>query len=159
MGPPPPAPPEQPPLNATPQTPKATPLTPKVCKAVPAAPKTPSDVGTPRSTSSVESCWGPGHSQKELTMSTLANCPPNVSKEELAKWWKQKQTKFWRFKKLTGPEADEYRCKESPRVKRVLSRKKGVKDDDNGDNPEDGKNMSLLDADEDDHDSSDMQVK
>ena len=74
MGPPPPAPPEQPPLPATPQTPK-------VHKAVPAAPKTPSDVGTPRSTSSVESCWGPGLPQKELTMPTLVDCPSNASKK------------------------------------------------------------------------------
>ena len=49
--------------------------------------------------------------------------------------------------------------RESAHVKRVLSWKKGVKDDDNGDYPDDGNNMSLLDADEDDHDSSDMQVK
>lgn len=134
-----PHPPEQhplPPLLATPESSKGTPLT-------------PSDCGTPRSTSSFETRRGPGRPRKELTMPTLADCPANASKEQLAKWWKQKQTEFWRFKKLTGPEADEYRRKETARVKRVLSRKKGVEDDDNGVNPED----------EDDHNTSDMQVK
>ena len=53
---------------------------------------TPSEMGTPRSTSSVESKWGPGRPRKELTMPTLADYPQNASKEELAHWWKAKQS-------------------------------------------------------------------
>ena len=75
------------------------------------------------------------------------------------KWWKQKQSEFWRYKKLTGPQADEYNCKENAHVKRVLSRKKGLEDEDNSDNADDGDDISLLDADEEDPDTGDVQVK
>ena len=63
-------------------------------------------------------------------MPTLADCPPNATKEELSKWWKQKQTEFWWYKKLSGPDADEYRHQESAHVKWVLSHKKIMQEDD-----------------------------
>ena len=102
---------------STPPAPSAIPVpplpppqleTPKSSAVLHGGPSTPSDLGTPKSTSSLESCHGHGHPQKELTMPTLADCPPNASKEELSKW-KQKQSEFWQYKKLSGPDADDYR--------------------------------------------------
>ena len=136
--PPAPEPPAPPPSPPPPQ-----PATPKTSAVLPPALETTSDIGTPRSTSSVESrrgC-GPGHPQKELTMPTLADCPPNASKEKLSLWWKKKQSKFWQYKKLSGPEGDEYRCQESAHVKQVLSHKNGIVED-NGDGADD---VSILD--------------
>ena len=83
---------------------------------------TPSEMGTPRTTSSVESKRGPGRPCKELTMPTLADYPQNASKEELAHWWKAKQSEVWRYQKLSGPEGEDYRRQESERVKRLRSR-------------------------------------
>ena len=74
-------------------------------------------------------------------MPTLADCPPNASKEELSKWWKQKQSEFWQYKKLSGPDADDHRRQESARVKRVLSCKK-IMQADNQDGTDD---ISILD--------------
>ena len=99
--------PQQPPPSAPPLL-KQIPESPNVPNTLPATPSTPSDMGTLRSTSSVKSHHGPGCLHKELSMSTLADCPPNASKEELSKWWKQKESEFWRYKKLSGPKADEY---------------------------------------------------
>ena len=45
---------------------------------------TPFEMGTPRTTSSVESKRGPGRPHKELTMPRLADYQQNASKEELA---------------------------------------------------------------------------
>lgn len=83
---------------------------------------TPSEMGTPRSTSSVESKRGRGRPRKELTMPTLADYPQNASKDELAHWWKAKQSEVWRYQKLSGPEGEDYRRQESERVKRLRSR-------------------------------------
>ena len=124
----------------------------------PAAPSTPSDIGTPRCTSSVESCCGPGNPCKELSMPTLADCPPNASREELSKWWKQKQMKFWKYKKLSSPEADEYQRKESAHVKQFISKKKGLEEEDNANNGDNGDDISILDE-GDDAENSDNQGK
>ena len=93
---------------SAPPLPKEIPESLNVSHTLPAAPSTPLDIGTLRSTSSVESCRGPGCPRKELSMPTLADCPPNASREELSKWWKQSQMEFWKYKKLSSPEAVEY---------------------------------------------------
>ena len=104
----------QPPLPTVPTTPPTFPTpglpTPTITDANPAGPSTPtlSELGTPRSTSSVESRWGPGRPQKAITMPMLADCPPNATKDEMACWWKMKQSEFWQYQKLTGPEGEEY---------------------------------------------------
>ena len=92
----------------------------------------PSEMGTPRSIPSVESKRGPGRPHKELKMPTLADYPQNASKEELAHWWKAKQSEVWRNQKLSGPEGEEYRRQESERVKclRSWSRVKEKDEDD-----------------------------
>ena len=82
---------------------------------------TPSEMGPPRSIPSVESKQGPGRPCKELKMPALADYPQNASKEELAHWWKAKQSKVWRYQKLSGPEGEEYRRQESERVKHLRS--------------------------------------
>ena len=96
----------------TPPTKSVKPELPKPTLAEnnPPSPSTlnPSEMGTPRSTSSVESKWGPGRPHKELTMPTLADYPQNASKEELAHWWKAKQSEVWRYQKLSGPEGEDY---------------------------------------------------
>ena len=90
----------------------------------PPSPSTPttSEMGTPRTTSSVESKRGPGRPHKQLTMPMLADYPQNASKEELAHWWKAKQSEVWRYQKLSGPEGEDYRMQESERVKHLRSR-------------------------------------
>ena len=82
----------------------------------------PSEMTTPRATSSVESKRGPGRPCKELTMPMLADYPQNASKEELAHSWKAKQSEVWRYQKLSGPEGEDYQRQESERMKRLRSR-------------------------------------
>ena len=78
-------------------------------------------MGTPRSIPSVESKWGPGRPCNEIKMPTLADYPQNASKEDLAHWWKAKQSEVWRYQKLSGPEGEENRRQESERVKHLRS--------------------------------------
>ena len=73
---------------------------------------------TPQSVSALR-VRGRGHPRKALIPPSYDNKPENVSKEELLKWKKQKNTAEWRYNKLTSEDADVFCEREKRRVQKA----------------------------------------
>ena len=73
---------------------------------------------TPQSVSALH-VRGYGHPRKALIPPSYDDKPENVSKEELLKWEKCKNTAEWRYNKLTSEDAEVYCASEKRRVQKA----------------------------------------
>ena len=92
------------------------------CSSLPFATPSSHDTVSPDSTPqsvSAHHVRGRGHPRKALIPPSYDNKPENVSKEELLKWKKQKNTAEWCYNKLTSEDANVFREWEKRRVQKA----------------------------------------
>ena len=92
------------------------------CSSLPFATPSSHDTVSPGSTPqsvSAHHVRGRGRPRKALIPPSYDDKPENVSKEELLKWKKRKNTAEWRYNKLTSEDANVFREREKRRVQKA----------------------------------------
>ena len=90
----------------------------------PSLPATPSSSISGSPAPSVEKVPKRGRPHKEIQPPSYDDFPIHGSVEEQKHWMKVKNTQYWRYTKLTGPEGEEYRKRESAHVSKAYNKKK-----------------------------------
>ena len=90
----------------------------------PSLPATPSSSISGSPAPSVEKVPKRGRPCKEIQPSSCNDFPVHGSLEEQKHWMKVKNTQYWHYTKLTGPEGEEYRKRESAHVSKAYNKKK-----------------------------------
>ena len=73
---------------------------------------------------SVEKVPKRGRPRKEIQPPSYNDFPVCGSLEEQKHWMKLKNTQYWHYTKLTGPEGEKYQKRESARVSKAYNKKK-----------------------------------
>ena len=85
-------------------------------------PATPSSSISGSPATSVEKVPKTGRPRKEIQPLSYDDFPVCGSLEEQKHWMKLKNTQYWRYTKLTGPEGEEYWKRESARVSKAYNK-------------------------------------
>ena len=77
-----------------------------------------------------------GRPRKDVQPPSFDDFPVTGTAEEQKNWLKVKNTAYWRYAKLSGPDGEDYRKKESARVQKYQKKKDQDLQDSSNDNDE-----------------------